>query len=150
MSRRFEKELGHLSLIAATIRDFAVQHNLHIENRSADGGLATRLMFAHPAGGQASIDIIPHPVNQFALESIWWEDDFQARVRRIHRRERRLIDHSPAAAKSALANEFSAIFSMKYGDLRKASEDYSGIWGGYSRKELEAMAPKLPSATIEK
>lgn len=141
-------ELGHLSPLEMTIRDFASRHNLHIEPRPAGDGLAIRLMFAHPAGGQASLDLLPHSPGKFALESIWWEDDLNIHARRIHRRELGLMSCAAQTARIALIKELSAILSLTRDDLIKGSVSYSGILGAYSGM-VNAMTPKLPFPTMD-
>lgn len=123
-------ELGHLSPLAATIRNFASRYNLHIEPRPTGDGLAIRLMFSHPAGGQASLDLLPHSREAFALESIWWEDDLRARARRIHRRGQKLIGSVAQTARIALAEELSAIVALTRDDLLNLSVSHSGVLGG--------------------
>jgi len=141
-------ELGHLSPLAATIRSFASRHNLHIEPRPTGDGLAIRLMFSHPAGGQASLDLLPHSRQAFALESIWWEDDLGTHARRIHRREQQLIDSVAQTARIALLDELSAMVALTRDDLMNLSVIYSGVLGAHSGT-VDAMTPKLPFPILD-
>jgi hypothetical protein len=132
-------------VVAPAIRRVAQSEGVKLIEFNRDDPI-WRLNFAREAGGEAVVDVAwqEDRPDTYAVSAIWWVDDYDSAMRRLHReeigeftRERQLAD-----LESMLADAIRRIDSWTEVDLDQQSGPYPD-WQRYSSRE-EFYRTRLP------
>lgn len=130
--------------LARHIDDFASRHNLLLEKYYHEAPMWS-LGFAHPAGGQARLDVTRTEDNGLAVSASWWLDDYDQFTRSIRTREPVSVAHDGDALIQRLERLLGEILAWKPGAWTQVATGYKGIWDKvWTKAQFEQLANQWP------
>lgn len=131
--------------VAHHIDDFASQHNLLLEKYYHEAPMWS-LGFAHPAGGQARLDVARTKDDGLSVGASWWLDDYDSFTRSIRTNESMPVARNGEALKSELERLLSEVLTWKRGAWTQVATGYKGIWDkAWTKTQFEKLANQWPS-----
>ncbi len=126
-----------------TIKEFVIRHNLLIHKYYHDGE-AWSLLFQHPNGGQAKIDIWIRNENEIEIQTFWWRDEYSKWTRFLKWGDKQLIAPDAQILSQALSTSLREVLDWKPDEWTTIANDCQELWSPYTKEEFEAMTPKWP------
>ncbi len=137
----------YFSPISTCIENFSKRHNLFVDKYYHESE-SWDLRFAHPKGGNASINIGSLSNREVSVSSSWYVDNYDSFTRSLHRRGIRPIAMDPNELRKALREELLAILAVEFGKWTEVAGGYEAHWSRYTKEEFEALPPHYPQPTL--
>ncbi len=134
---------AYFAPIAAALDTFARTHNLLIQKYYHDTPVWS-LCFTHPQGGQARLDIRRDDDTTLRIQTVWWQDDYDAHTRHIRWGEEVTIPRDETVVTTHLQRMLTELLRLPAGNWTQSCPDYEHLWGRMSKEEFEAMVPRWP------
>lgn len=128
---------------AETIKNFVVRHNLLIQKYYHDASTWS-LLFEHPLGGQAKIDIWIRDPEKLEIQSVRWQDEYSKWTRSLKWGEKQFVLPNPTELSDVLSRTLDTMLRWRPDDWDQVAGDYQQFWSRYSKDEFEAMTPSWP------
>ena len=135
--------------ISKVLSEFANSHNLMIEKYYHQGP-GWSLMFRHPKGGRAQIEVGKSSDDSVVVSPSWWIDDYENATRwwKYLEGEKSSLDHN--ALRTILEDMFKLIISWNKGDLKAYKSKYYNNWKKhYSKEEFKRQEEKYPTPKLD-
>ena len=130
--------------LAAAIAGFAERHNLLLEKYYHEAPMWS-LEFAHPAGGQARLDVARRKDERLSLSATWWVDDYNSFTRSIRTNDALAVAASGEALVPELEKLLGEVLAWRPGAWTQVASGYKSIWGkAWTKAELEKLAQQWP------
>jgi hypothetical protein len=133
--------------ISTCLENFAKRHNLFVDKYYHESE-SWNLRFAHPKGGNASINVGRLSKREVSVSSVWHVDDYDSFTRSVHRREIKPIAIDPDDLREALREELLAILDVEPGMWTEVADGYKAYWSRYTKEEFEALPPHYSQPTV--
>ena len=136
--------------LTGVVQDFASKHGLMIEKYEKDAPVWS-LLFRHPKGGVAKIDLEQLSDAQgLRVGLYWWIDDFDAGLRRYKWREASVLVNPFAELPKVLDSGLSEILARSVEDLSpSASADLGTHWRKvWTKKQFERLNDRYPKLKV--
>ena len=130
--------------VARGITDFATAHNLLLEKYYHEAPMWS-LGFAHPAGGQARIDVTRTEEDGLSVGATWWIDDYDSFTRSIRVQNPVPTELVRAKLTPRLEQLLTEVLAWKPGDWTQVATGYKGIWDKtWTKAQFEKLAHQWP------
>ncbi len=133
--------------VSTGMESFAKRHNLFVDKYYHESE-SWVLRFAHPKGGNASINVGRLSDGEVSVSSVWHVDDYDSFTRCLHRRQMGPIPKDPNELGKALRLELLAILAVEFGKWTEVAGGYEAHWSRYTKEEFEALPPHYPQPTL--
>jgi hypothetical protein len=130
--------------IAPAIVEFAKRHNLLLEKYYHEAPMWS-LGFAHPAGGQARLDVARRKDERLSVSATWWVDDYDTFTRSVRTNDAVAVAASEQALVAELEKLLGELLVWRPGAWTQVATGYKSIWGKtWTKAEFEKMAERWP------
>ena len=130
--------------VAPDIHGFASQHNLLLEKYYHEAPMWS-LCLAHPAGGQARIDVA-RAEDGLRIGASWWLDDYDSFTRSIRTKDSIPVAKNSQALTDALGRLLAEVLAWKRGAWTQVATGYRGIWDkAWTKAQFEELASHWPT-----
>ena len=130
--------------LAPAILGFAERHNLLLEKYYHEAPMWS-LEFAHPAGGQARLDVARRKDERLSLSATWWVDDYDTFTRSIRTKDAVAVAASDQALAPELEKLLAEVLAWGPGAWTQVATGYKSIWGkAWTKAEFVKLAEQWP------
>lgn len=103
------------------------------------------LGFAHPAGGQARLDIARRKDERLSLSATWWVDDYDTFTRSIRTNDAVAVGANDQALLPKLERLFAEVLEWRPGAWTQVATGYKSIWSKtWTKAEFAKLAEQWP------
>ncbi len=122
--------------ISAGILRLASTRGLKLEKYYHEAPLWS-LLFRHPKGGVAKVDISMRDDGRVSVFGVWWKDDFDAGTRSLARFEEEIVPHEDTAVARSAAVTLEKILARQPGSWSQVVDGYKPLWQPYGHSFIE-------------
>ena len=102
------------------------------------------LIFRHPKGGVAKVEITEKDDGRVGIGGVWWMDDFDAGTRSLKWFEEEVVAHEDAEVGRSAEMMFERILAHRGGEWSKVADGYKPLWQPYGRSYIEDDEKRYP------
>jgi hypothetical protein len=139
----FRESERFFSSVADCITRFGEKHNLLLD-KYYHAFPSWDLCFAHPAGGQAKIEISRVGDRTISVIGMWWLDVYAEFTRYIRDTQKRHCLPSPDALLPLLEASFREVLAWHAGGWTRVAGGMENPWAEHTEEEFERMRPQWP------
>lgn len=122
--------------LAGSLEAFAEQNRLRIEKYYHDAPTWS-LLFRHPKGGVAKVEVTKNTETQVGIGGIWWIDDYDAGTRSLRVFETKLLPVEEAAVVQCATEALRDILSHDVGSWSQVATGLKPLWHMQPRSFIE-------------
>jgi hypothetical protein len=102
------------------------------------------LLFRHPKGGVAKVEISKKDDGRIGVCGVWWKDDFDAGPRSIMSFDEDVVERSGVAVTGSAQEMLARILAHQSGVWSKVVDGYKPLWHPYGRSFIEDDEKRYP------
>jgi hypothetical protein len=142
--KEYPKLEAFFSKISDTLEGFARKHNLTIEKYYHQGP-DWELMFRHPKGGIAYVDVRKDDDEHVTISGVWWVDDYDQYTRSIKHQQGPQCTLENSILLAELNNTFKTVLSWRQEDLKPFKSVYYKEWKlHWTKEQFQKELEKYP------
>lgn len=131
-------------VIAPVIEAFVQRHHLRLQKYYHESS-SWDLLFRHPQGGIAKIEVQREPGETLGIAAIWWYDDFDASTRYIRRSGKKVcILPDPELLVQELQTAFCDLLSWPFGEWDERHGGYTMWKRTWSKANFQDLCKDYP------
>lgn len=134
---------GFFSPVYAGVQGLADRRNLLLEKYYQEAPVWS-LLFRHPKGGVAKIDLLKTNQGRVALSAVWWINDFEASTRYMKWFEEVIVEKECEAIVTGISVLLDRVLAHPYGDWSKAVDGFKPLWESSGRDSVEGEERRYP------
>lgn len=108
------------------------------------------LLFRHPKGGVAKVEISKKEDGRVGVGGVWWKDDFDAGTRSLKWFEEQVVSHDEAAVARGASKMLELVLAHQLGSWSQVADGYKPLWHPYGRSFIEDDEKRYPFPKEEK
>lgn len=129
--------------LSAGILRFASSHGLQLEKYYHEAPCWS-LIFRHPQGGVAKIEIWKKEDGRVGVGCVWWKDDFDSGTRSWKSFEEQIVTHDESSVSRGAEAAFQKLMAHPFGKWSKVVDGYKPLWHPYGRSYIENDEKRYP------
>lgn len=131
------------SPVYAGIQNLADRRNLLLEKYHQDAPVWS-LLFRHPKGGVAKIDLLRTDEGKVALSAVWWKNDFEASTRYLKWFDEVIVEKECEAIVAGIADLLDSVLAYPDDAWSKTVGGFKLLWDASGRDSVEGEGRQYP------